>query len=153
MTFQGNIQVAVAEARTLVESGGRVVFFGASTGELERLAEIFQEYSVPFQLGIEPSDATPSYLAERAYLAGAVASTFLVKGLIRRGVVFPEARLAIFGTEDLFGPTDWVARPARAKPQSGRLRRRPGRPQAQRLRGSSRARHRALCRPSRDRSR
>jgi transcription-repair coupling factor (superfamily II helicase) len=115
MTFQGNIQVAVAEARTLVENGGRVVFFGASTGELERLAEIFQEYSVPFQLGFEPSDATPSYLAERAYLAGAVASTFLVKGLIRRGVVFPEARLAIFGTEDLFGPTDWLARPAHAK--------------------------------------
>jgi len=115
MTFQGNMQVAVAEARTLVESGGRVVFFGASTGEVERLAGLFHEYAVPFQLGIEPSDATPSYLAERAYLAGSVASTFLVKGLIRRGVVFPEAHLAVFGSEDLFGAMDWAGGPAPAR--------------------------------------
>lgn len=116
MAFQGNIQVAVAEARTLVEQGNRVVFFAASNGELERLAEIFQEYAVPFQLGIEPSDGTPPYLAERAYLAGSVASTFLIKGLIRRGAVFPENQLALFGAEDLFGATEWVAKPAAAKP-------------------------------------
>ncbi|MGC9973570.1 MAG: transcription-repair coupling factor [Bryobacteraceae bacterium] len=108
MTFQGNMPVAVAEARALVEAGGRVVCFAASSGELERLAEIFQEYAVPFQLGLEPSDSTPSYLAERAYLAGSVASTYLVKGLIRRGVVFPDARVAVFGSEDLFGATDWA---------------------------------------------
>jgi transcription-repair coupling factor (superfamily II helicase) len=110
MSFQGNIQVAVSEARSLVDSGGRVVFFGASSGELERLAELFQEYSVPFHLGIEPSEGMPPYLLERSYLAGAVASTFLVKGLVRRGAVFSEARLAIFGTEDLFGPSERVMR-------------------------------------------
>ena len=107
MTFQGNVQVAVAETRTLVENGARVVFFASTNGELERLAEILQEYSVPFQLGLEPSDSTPSYLAERAYLAGSVASTHLVRGLIRRGVVFPEERLAVFGSEDLFGASEW----------------------------------------------
>ncbi len=110
MTFQGNVQVAVAEARGMVENGGRVVFFAASNGELERLAEILQEYSVPFQLGLEPSGATPSYLAERAYLAGSVASTYLVRGLVRHGVAFPEERLAIFGSEDLFGASDWAAK-------------------------------------------
>lgn len=110
MSFQGNMQVAVAEARSLVESGGRVVCFAASNGELERLAEIFQEYGVPFQLGLEPSEGVPSYLADRAYLAGSVASTYLVKGLVRRGVVFPDARVAIFGSEDLFGATDWAAK-------------------------------------------
>ncbi len=115
MGFQGNMQVAVAEARTLVESGGRVVCFGASNGELERLADVFQEYSVPFQLGLESSDATPSYLAERAYLAGSLASIYLVKGLIRRGVVFPDARLAIFGSEDLFGASEWALERAPAK--------------------------------------
>jgi transcription-repair coupling factor (superfamily II helicase) len=108
MTFQGNIQVAVSETRALVESGGRVVFFAASNGELERLAEIFQEYSIPFQLGMEASDATPSYLAQRAYLAGSIASTYLVKGLVRRGVVFPGERLAVFGSEDLFGGSEWA---------------------------------------------
>jgi transcription-repair coupling factor (superfamily II helicase) len=115
MAFHGNIQAAVAEARNLVEQGYRVVFFGRSSGELERLADIFQEYSVPFQLGLDPADATRPYLAERSYVAGASASTLLVKGLIRRGVVFPAARIAVFGSEDLFDSSDLVAKPGGPK--------------------------------------
>ncbi|MGE5570664.1 MAG: transcription-repair coupling factor [Rhodospirillales bacterium] len=115
MAFQGNMAVAVAEARGFVEGGGRVVCFGASNGELERLAEIFKEYAVPYQLALEPAAGGQSYLAERAYLAGSVASTFLVKGLVRRGVVLPDAGVAIFGSEDLFGATEWAARRAPAK--------------------------------------
>ena len=52
LAFQGNMQVAVAEAKTLVEQGTRVAFFAPSNGELERLADILREYSVPFQLGL-----------------------------------------------------------------------------------------------------
>jgi transcription-repair coupling factor (superfamily II helicase) len=117
MAFHGNIQAAVAEARNLVEQGYRVVFFGRSSGELERLADIFQEYSVPFQLGLDPADATRPYLAERSYVAGASASTFLVKGLIRRGVVFPAARIAVFGSEDLFDSSNLIAKPGPTKSQ------------------------------------
>ena len=117
LAFHGNIQAAVAEARNLVEQGYRVVFFGRTSGELERLADIFQEYSVPFQLGLDPADATRPYLAERSYVAGASASTFLVKGLIRRGVVFPAARIAVFGSEDLFDSSDLVAKPGPSKSQ------------------------------------
>jgi len=102
MNFQGNMQVAVAEARNLIQAGGRVAFFAASAGELERLAEILQEYSIPFQLGVDPSEAMPAHLAERAW-AGSAASTFLIKGLVRHGVVLPDAHLAIIGAEDLFG--------------------------------------------------
>ena len=119
MTFHGNMQVAVAEARNLVEKGNRVVFFAQSNGELERMADILQEYSVPFQLGIEPSDATRRYLAERSYMAGAVASTFLVKGNIRRGAVFPDSQVAVFGSEDLFDTSDVVARPGPSRAQLG----------------------------------
>ncbi len=117
MAFHGNIQAAIAEARNLVERGYRVVFFARSTGELERLADIFQEYSVPFQLGLDPADATRPYLAERSYVAGTAASTFLVKGLVRRGVVFPEAQIAVFGSEDLFDSSDLVAKPGPTKSQ------------------------------------
>jgi transcription-repair coupling factor (superfamily II helicase) len=117
LAFHGNIQAAIAEARNLVEQGYRVVFFAQSTGELERLADIFQEYSVPFQLGLDPSDATRPYLAERSYVAGSAASTLLVKGRVRRGVVFPEARIAVFGSEDLFEPSDLIAKPSSSKSQ------------------------------------
>ena len=119
MTFQGNVQVAVAEARGIVEKGGRVAFFAATNGELERLAEILQEYSVPFQLGLEPSGATPSYLAERAYLAGSVASTHLVRGQVRHGVTFPDDGLAVFGSEDLFGASEWGAKAPSSKGSLG----------------------------------
>ncbi len=117
LAFHGNIQAAIGEARNLVERGYRVVFFAQSTGELERLADIFQEYAVPFQLGLDPADATRPYLAERSYVAGAAASTFLVKGAVRRGVVFPEAQIAVFGSEDLFDSSDLVAKPGPSKSQ------------------------------------
>ena len=115
LSFQGNMQVAVAEAKTTVEQGGRVAFFAPSNGELERLADVLREYSVPFSLGLAPNEAASPYLAERAYLAGPVASTYLVKGLVRRGTVFADSGIAFVGSEDLFGVSDMVAQPAPGK--------------------------------------
>jgi len=110
MSFHGNMQVAIAEARSLVEAGSRVAFFAASAGEIERLADIFNEYAIAYQLGTDQSDGTPQYLAERAYLAGSVASIYLIRGGIERGTIFPEAQLAVFGSEDLFETPELVAR-------------------------------------------
>ena len=115
MRFHGNVPVAVAEARTLVERGGRVAFFAPTTGEIERLADILQEYSVPFQVGIPAGENTPAYLAERAFLAASSASTFLIKGDIRHGAVLSEVQFTIFGADDLFDTSELVARPGRAK--------------------------------------
>ena len=115
LTFHGNMQVAIAEARTLVEHGSRVAFFASSTGEIERVADILNEYGVPYQLGLEQSDSTPAYLAERAYLSGSVASIYLVKGLIRHGTAFQDSKLVVFGSEDLFEASEMVARPPASK--------------------------------------
>jgi len=115
LTFHGNMQVAVAEARTLVESGNRVAFFASSTGEVERVADILNEYRIPYQLGIEQSEATPGYSTGRAYMAGAAASIYVVKGLVRHGAVFPDSRLVVFGSEDLFETPDLVARAPSSK--------------------------------------
>ena len=75
MSFRGNMQVAIAEARTLVEGGNRVAFFASSNGELERVADILNEYGVPYQLGLEQFDSPPAYLAERAYIVELARST------------------------------------------------------------------------------
>ena len=100
--FHNNMQAAVAEARNLVEAGNRVMFFAPAQGEVERLADIFAEYALPFQLGIELKGSTPAYLSERAYMASDLASVYVVQGQVRRGVVFPESKLALIGYEDLF---------------------------------------------------
>jgi transcription-repair coupling factor (superfamily II helicase) len=110
MSFHGNMQVAIAEARTLVEKGNRVAFFASSNGEVERMADILNEYTVPYQLGLEQFDSPPAYLAERAYMSGSQASIYLVKGLVRRGVAFQDSKLVVFGSEDLFETSELIAR-------------------------------------------
>ncbi|MGI8991960.1 MAG: transcription-repair coupling factor [Bryobacteraceae bacterium] len=111
MAFHGNVQAAIAEARTLVESGLRVAFFARTSGEIERIADIFNEYGVAYQLGLDSSDGTPEYLTGRAYMAGSLASIYLIRGAVARGTVLNDARLAIFGSEDLFDSSDMVAKP------------------------------------------
>ena len=93
----------------MVETGNRVAFFASSTGEVERVADILNEYRTPYQLGLEQFESTPAYLAERAYMSGAAASIYLIKGLIRHGTVFSTAKLVIFGSEDLFETSELVA--------------------------------------------
>ncbi len=115
MAFHGNMQVAIAEGRTLVEAGNRVAFFASSTGEVERMADILNEYRMPYQLGLEQFDSTPAYLAERAYMAGSVASIYLIKGRIRRGTAFSDSKLVVFGAEDLFEASELVARAPSSK--------------------------------------
>jgi transcription-repair coupling factor (superfamily II helicase) len=115
LAFHNNMPVAVNEAKTMVEQGYRVAFFAPTNGELERLSDVLREYSVPFQLGLAPNEAASPYLAERAYLAGPVASTYLIKGLVRRGVVFPDAHIAFIGSEDLFDTSDFAPQPGITK--------------------------------------
>jgi len=115
MSFHGNMQVAIAEARTLVEGGNRVAFFAWSTGEVERVADILNEYAVPYQLGLEQFDSAPAYLAERAYMSGPSASIYLVKGRVRHGTAFPDSKLVVFGAEDLFETSELIARAPASK--------------------------------------
>ncbi|OYW08258.1 MAG: transcription-repair coupling factor, partial [Acidobacteriia bacterium 12-62-4] len=109
--FHGNLPNAVAETRKLVEQGYKVLYFAPAVGEVERLADIFHEYSVPFQLALSTEDTVSPFHAERAKLFGGSASTLLAKGRMVRGTVLTEAKLAIIGTEDLFDTSDLIAEP------------------------------------------
>jgi transcription-repair coupling factor (superfamily II helicase) len=115
MVFRNNIPAAVSEARSMVEQGYRVAFFASSQGEVERIADIFGEYSLPFHLGMSLKGSTPDYLSERAYLAMPEAAVYLVQGQVRRGTVFTEARFALIGSEDLFEASDYAAQPQRQR--------------------------------------
>ena len=110
LTFQGNMAVAIAEARKLIADGHRVAFFAASIGEIERLADVLQEYSIQYQMGLESSAGTRPSIAERSYHAGAVSSAYLIKGCVRTGAILPDSHLAIIGSEDLFETSDLIAR-------------------------------------------
>ncbi len=110
LSFHGNMPMAVGEARNLINAGNRVAFFAASVGEIERIADVLQEYSIQYQLGLESSAGTRPSIAERSYHAGTVSSAYLIKGCVRTGAVLPDSHLAIIGSEDLFETSELIAR-------------------------------------------
>ncbi len=111
MAFHGNLQVAIREAKTLLEDGLRLAFFAHTAGEVERLADVFAEYGVPWQLDLG-GDRVPEHLQERAKPHAAAVS--LIKGDVAHGVVFTDARVALFGSEDLFDASEGVAKPGKS---------------------------------------
>lgn len=115
MAFHGNMPAAIAESRNLVDAGHQVVFFCKTTGEVERVADIFHEYGVAYQLGLEAGETAPEYLARRPYLAGSAANVFLTRGTVVRGSILVQPHLAIFGSEDLFDESDLIAKPGISK--------------------------------------
>ncbi len=117
--FHGNIQQCADEIRRRVGEGQRVVFFAATTGDVERLADIFSEYGITYQLGIRRvPPGTDGYLEEKAYIATPITSTVILKGTVPRGVIFPDDRLAVFGNHDLFDTSELVVRPQAQRAQS-----------------------------------
>ena len=106
----------VEEVQKLNAEGRRVLFAVPSMGEVERLADIFTEYNVPFRLGSRATIGTDSYLDETAYFAEDLSTTTIVKVAVPEGVVFPEAALVVYGARDLFDESEVaLSRPLRQK--------------------------------------
>jgi transcription-repair coupling factor (superfamily II helicase) len=113
--FHGAVPAMLEEVQKLTAAGNQVLFSVPNTGEVERLADIFTEYNVSFRLGSRTRGGE-SYADETSYFAGEVHTTTLAKAYVPDGVIFPDARLAIFGARDLFDESDTVAsRPQRSK--------------------------------------
>jgi transcription-repair coupling factor (superfamily II helicase) len=119
--FHGSVAAMVEEVRKLRAEGQRVLVAAANLGEVERLADIFTEYAVPFRLGNRARTSSgETYLDETAYFAEDVEATTLVRAFVPDGVALPEAGLVVFGTRDLFDESEAVApRPLRPKSKIG----------------------------------
>jgi len=99
--FHGNVPAFMAEARERVAAGERVLLAAGSLGELERYVDLCHEYEVPFRLGDLEENATSARLAEDSS-AGSIPAVVLCRAPFTDGVVFLDARVAIFGTGDVF---------------------------------------------------
>jgi len=99
--YNGDVAAFMNEVRSRLGAGEHVMVSAASTGELERFADICHEYEIPYALGELEESTTVSRLAEEASGSNAPAMV-LVKALLGEGVVFPEAQLVIYGDADLF---------------------------------------------------
>jgi len=113
--FHGDVPACMAEVKTQLADGGKVLLTAASTGEIERLADICREYETPYVLG-ESEDAAAGFTSERADESAAL---LLMRSPFAEGVTFPDAKLTLFGNSDLFEATPAVDRPSRKIRTSG----------------------------------
>ncbi len=113
--FHGDVVACLGDVRSQIAAGGTVFLTAASTGELERYADICREYEVPYVLG-ETEEAAAGFTAESA---SETARLLLVRAPFAAGMAFPEVNLTLFGNADLFDITPAVERPGRKIRTSG----------------------------------
>ncbi len=113
--FHGDVVACMKDVKSQLEAGGSVFLTAASTGELERLADICREYEAPYVLG-ESENAAAGFTAEGALESAAL---LLIRGPFAEGVAFPDAKITLFGNSDLFEVTPSLERPSRKIRTSG----------------------------------
>ena len=115
--FHGSVAAMTEEVSRLTREGKRVIFAVSSTGEVERLADVFNEYNLSFRIGSRtPKPGSEVYVEESTYFEEDVAATTIVKAYVPEGVALPEANLVLFGARDLFDePEVSLAHPQRQK--------------------------------------
>ncbi len=115
--YHGNVAAFMSEVREKLAIGEQIMVSAATTGELERLADICHEYEVPYRLGELEENVTVSRLAEESH-GGNVPGMILIKAPISEGVVIPEVNLTIYGNTDLFETLPPPSQRARSRPKS-----------------------------------
>ena len=115
--FHGSIAAMTEEVGRLTREGKRVIFAVSSTGEVERLADVFNEYNLSFRIGSRtPKPGSEVFVDESTYFAEDVSTTTIVKAYVPEGVALPEANLVLFGARDLFDESEVsLGRPLRQK--------------------------------------
>jgi transcription-repair coupling factor (superfamily II helicase) len=116
--YQGNIPAIMAEARGRIAAGEHVLVTAGNTGELERLTDLCREYELPYRVGELEENATIQRLAQEESGVSTF-SVVLLKAPLDEGVIFQDARLAIYGAGDVFGVP--IVRPA-ARPTGAAFR-------------------------------
>jgi transcription-repair coupling factor (superfamily II helicase) len=113
--FHGDVVACMSDVKAQLAAGGKVFLTAASTGELERLADISREYDVPYVLG-ESESAAAGFTAEGAL---ETAGLLLMRAPFAEGATFPDAKLTLFGHADLFDVAPTVERPSHKIRTSG----------------------------------
>lgn len=114
--YHGQIQAFLGEIRGRLGAHEEVLIAAASSGELERLADLCREYEVPYRLGELAQSATGARLVEEV-TSGSAPAAVLLRAPLPEGFVIPEAKLAFYGTGDLFETAPVHERP-RARPKN-----------------------------------
>ena len=115
--YRGNVPAFMAELKGRLNAGERVLLSAASTGEIERFADLCHEFELPFALGELGQGATAARLVDESS-GGSVPAAVLMKAPMEEGVEFVSAKLSIIGNSDLFETVAPPAARARTRPKT-----------------------------------
>ena len=119
LRLHGSIPALVEQLRSLAMQEMRTVLAAANQGDVERLAGILQEYGISYRIGSRGAHTgSETMYDETSYLRGDMRAPVIVRTEISNGVVLEDARLVIFGANDLSDEADVTARPVQRKSQS-----------------------------------
>jgi transcription-repair coupling factor (superfamily II helicase) len=119
LRLHGSIPALVEQLRALAAQETRTVLAAANQGEVERLAGILQEYGISYRIGSRSAHSgSETMYDETSYLRGDMRAPVIVRTEISNGVVLEEARLVVFGANDLSDEADVTARPVVRKSKS-----------------------------------
>ena len=119
LRLHGAIPALVEQLQALAAQETRTVLAAANQGEVERLASILQEYGISYRIGSRSTHTgSETMYDETSYLRGDMRAPVIVRTEISNGVVLEEARLVVFGANDLSDEADVTARPVVRKSKS-----------------------------------
>ena len=99
--YHGKIDEFLRSARAQLAEGEQIIVSAATLGEVERFADLCHEYEMPYRLAEVDEAASSSRLADES-TAGSVPAVMLSRMPLDEGVTFPDCRLTIYGTSDVF---------------------------------------------------
>ncbi len=116
LRFHGSIPALTEQLKNLMATETRVVLTASHQGDVERLATVLRDYEVPYRLGSRaPRPSGDTMLEEASYMAGDLRVPVIVRSPLASGVVFADAKLIVFGANDLSDEADVTARPVQKK--------------------------------------
>src|SRR5487761_1739263 len=116
LRLHGSIPALIEQLRSLATQETRTLLAAANQGEVERLASILQEYGISYRIGSRGAQSgSETMYDESSYLRGDLRAPVIARTQIANGVHLPEARLVIFGANDLSDEADVTARPVQRK--------------------------------------
>ena len=116
MRMHGSIPTLIEQLRLHARQETRTLLAAAIQGEVERLASILQEYGISYRIGSRSAHSgSETMYDETSYLRGDMRAPVIVRTEIANGVFLEEARLVIFGANDLSDEADVIARPVQRK--------------------------------------
>jgi transcription-repair coupling factor (superfamily II helicase) len=120
LRFHGSIPSFIDELKKLMQSEARVLIAAPNQGEVERLAGLLQDYSVPYRIGWRTDQgSSTTVFSESSYLAGDLRTPVIVRAAIANGVQVLDLdratarQFVLVGANDLNDDVDVHARPVR----------------------------------------